>query len=298
METDVLVIGSGPAGLQAAIHSSRKKASTLVVGKAYNSAAYGTHIDNYMGTGNIAGSDMLDAGIAQAKATGAVFVEENVISAGREGDRLTFTLDGGETVYAKAVIISTGISRTKLGVPGESELFGKGVSYCAVCDCNFYKGRRVVLVGNESEAAVSAHLMTSYASETSWVSWDLKANDALVEKAKAAGVTMYSSKPRSISGDGKVERIELEDGTVIDTDGVFIELGAKSAADIAMDLDVMPEMDDTIKVDQDCSTGVAGVFACGDITGKPWQVAKAVGQGCVAGLSAADYVRGIKDDRS
>ena len=78
-------------------------------------------------------------------------------------------------------------------------------------------------------------------------------------------------------------------------DGVFIELGAKSAADLAMDMDVMPEMDDSIKVKEDCSTEVPGIFACGDITGRPWQVAKAVGQGAVAGMSAADYVKGVND---
>ena len=100
---------------------------------------------------------------------------------------------------------------------------------------------------------------------------------------------MYSSKPDRVEGDGKVERLILKDGTTIPTDGVFIELGAKSAADIAMDLGVMPEMDDSIKVGRDCSTEVPGVYACGDITGKPWQVAKAVGEGCIAGLNAAEH---------
>ena len=84
----------------------------------------------------------------------------------------------------------------------------------------------------------------------------------------------------------------LADGTEVDVDGVFIELGAKSSADLAMDLGVMPEMDDSIKVDRQCGTEVPGVYACGDVTGKPWQVAKAVGEGCIAGLSAADHARG------
>ena len=294
MEVDVLVIGCGPSGVQAAIHASRKKADTLVVGKPRNSAASGTHLDNYFGTGTVTGDELIASGISQAEATGARFVQENVVSAKASDGRFVFRLDGGEEVSAKAAVIATGISRTKLGVPGESELYGKGVSYCAVCDCNFYKGRRVVIVGNESEAAVSAEFMTSYASETHWVSWDLTANPALVDKAAAAGVVMHSSKPKAVLGDGKVEGLELSDGTVIPTDGVFIELGAKSAADIAMDLDVMPEMDDTIKVDGSCRTEVPGVFACGDVTGKPWQVAKAVGQGCVAGLSAAEYVKGSR----
>ncbi len=292
METDVLVIGSGPAGIQAAIHASRRKVSVVVAGRPSASAAAGTEMDNYFGTGLVSGDRLIEEGIRQAESTGAVFSGQNVISSSRDGEAFRFVLEDGTEVVSKAVVIATGISRKKLGIPGEKELFGKGVSYCAVCDCNFYKGRRAVIVGNESEAATSAEMMTGYASETSWVAWDVQASPVLVEKAEAAGVRFYGSKPRAIVGETKVEALELEDGTTIPTDGVFIELGARSAADIAMDLDVMPEMDDTIKVGTDCATEVPGVYACGDVTGKPWQVAKAVGQGCVAGTNAAAFVKG------
>lgn len=292
METDVLVIGSGPAGIQAAIHASRRKVSVVVAGRPSASAAASTEMDNYFGTGLVSGDRLIEEGIRQAESTGAVFSGQNVISSSRDGEAFRFVLEDGTEVVSKAVVIATGISRKKLGIPGEKELFGKGVSYCAVCDCNFYKGRRAVIVGNESEAATSAEMMTGYASETSWVAWDVQASPVLVEKAEAAGVRLYGSKPRAIIGETKVEALELEDGTTIPTDGVFIELGARSAADIAMDLDVMPEMDDTIKVGTDCATEVPGVYACGDVTGKPWQVAKAVGQGCVAGTNAAAFVKG------
>ena len=292
METDVLVIGSGPAGIQAAIHASRRKVSVVVAGRPSASAAAGTEMDNYFGTGLVSGDRLIEEGIRQAESTGAVFSGQNVISSSRDGEAFRFVLEDGTEVVSKAVVIATGISRKGRGIPGEKELFGKGVSYCAVCDCNFYKGRRAVIVGNESEAATSAEMMTGYASETSWVAWDVQASPVLVEKAEAAGVRLYGSKPRAIVGETKVEALELEDGTTIPTDGVFIELGARSAADIAMDLDVMPEMDDTIKVGTDCATEVPGVYACGDVTGKPWQVAKAVGQGCVAGTNAAAFVKG------
>ena len=292
MDADILIIGSGPAGIQAAIHASRRKVSVAVAGKPAASAAAGTEMDNYFGTGRVSGDRLIAEGISQAESTGAVFLGQNVISSARAGDSFRFVLEDGTEVVSKAVVIATGISRRKLGIPGEKELFGKGVSYCAVCDCNFYKGRRAVIVGNESEAATSAEMMTGYASETSWVAWDVQASPVLVEKAEAAGVRLYGSKPRAIVGETKVEALELEDGTTIPTDGVFIELGARSAADIAMDLDVMPEMDDTIKVGTDCATEVPGVYACGDVTGKPWQVAKAVGQGCVAGTNAAAFVKG------
>ncbi|MBR6204506.1 MAG: FAD-dependent oxidoreductase [Candidatus Methanomethylophilaceae archaeon] len=291
MDADVFVIGSGPSGVQAAIHAARKRASVVVAGKPSSSSMSGTEIENYFGSPPRPGDEILAEGIALAKSFGAAFLGQNVVSASAEDGRFRFSMEDGTEVVAKAAVIATGISRKSLGIPGEKDLFGKGVSYCAVCDCNFYRGRKAVVVGNDSEAAVSAELMTRYASETHWVAWDAEAEETLARKAAEAGAVMHASKPKAIEGDGKVERIVLEDGTIIPTDGVFIELGARSSADIAMDLGVMPEMDDSVKVGSDCSTEVPGVFACGDVTGRPWQVAKAVGQGCVAGMSAADYAR-------
>jgi thioredoxin reductase (NADPH) len=221
-------------------------------------------------------------------------VEENVISAERDGKLFIVKTETGKEYTAKSVIVATGISRVKLGIPGEKEFIGKGVSYCSVCDCNFYKGKTVAVIGDETEAAMSADLMTKYATQVYWMTKDPKAAKALVDRALLAGVVMRDSPPKEIKGDGKVGALVLEDGSEIAVDGIFIELGAKSAADLVMDMDLMPEMDDTIKVDAKYATKVPGLFACGDVVGKPWQVARAVGQGCMAGLSAADYVKGAK----
>ena len=294
LDADVLIIGAGPAGLQAAIHAARKKVSVVVVGRPSNSAAIGTHIENYFGIGGVAdGTELIRTGVEQAKSFGCTFLDENVISTERNGAGFRIVTENDTVIDAKSVVIATGISRTKLNVPGENELFGKGVSYCASCDCNFYKGKTVMITGGDTEAAVSAELMTRYAAKTYWIYPEFKASTNVIDKAKAAGVEIINESVKEIMGDGKVQSVRLSSGKEIATDGVFIELGAKSAADLAMDMDVMPEMDDTIKVNSDCSTSVKGVFACGDITGKPKQIAKAVGQGCIAGSSAADYVRGL-----
>lgn len=294
MDADVLIIGSGPAGIQAAIHATRKKVSVVLVGKKNGSAMNGTHIENYFALGGVAdGTSMLETGLEQAKRFGCKILDENVTSAERAGKTFRILTENDVEIISKAVVIATGISRLKLGIPGEKELFGKGVSYCASCDCNFYKGKTVIVTGNDTEAAASAALMANYASKTYWIAEDIKASEIMVSKAKNAGAEILDATIKSINGNGKVESAELSDGRKIDADGVFIELGAKSSADLAMDLDVMPEMDDTIKVDSGCATGTEGVFACGDVTGKPWQVAKAVGQGAVAGTSAAEYVRGL-----
>ena len=293
MEYDVAIIGTGPAGLQAAIHAARKKVSVVVLGKVANSAMTGTHVENYFGIpGTKDGDAILADGIAQAKAFGCTFVEYNVTAAEDLGGRFLITAEDDSTYEVKSVVIATGVSRKTLGVPGEKELFGKGVSYCAICDCNFYRGRVVAIVGDETEAAVSAAMMTQYASKTYWVSNDIKASDVARDKALAAGVILLDTTIESIQGENRVSSMKLADGSVVDVDGVFIELGAKSSADLAMDLGVMPEMDDSIKVNRQCGTEVPGVYACGDVTGKPWQVAKAVGEGCTAGLSAADHAKG------
>ncbi len=294
MDCDVAIIGSGPAGIQAAIHAVRKKVSVVIFGKPENSAMSGTHVENYFAVGGSADGDlMLSTGIEQAKSFGCLISEKNVISALPAEKGFVVKTEDDEVFNVKAIVLATGISREKLNVPGEKEYFGKGVSYCTVCDCNFYKEKTAIIVGNETEAAVSAELMTHYASKTYWVVPEVKASKNVYDKAVNAGVEILDSPVESIIGEKRVVSVKLKDGREIFTDGVFIELGARSSVDLAMDLDVMPEMDDTIKVDNDCKTEVSGVFACGDITGKPWQVAKAVGEGSKAGLAAAEYVKGL-----
>ncbi len=295
MNVDLLVIGMGPAGLQAAIHAARKKVTTLVVGKESGSALYGAHIENYFGvSGPMDGEKMLKVGMDQARSSGASIIRANAVSAEVHDGRFSITLESGEVVDAESVILATGISRKKLGVPGEKELFGKGVSYCAVCDCNFYKGVPVMVIGDESEAAISAEFMTKYASEVYWSLKNPDVNESLMSRVATAGVKVLNVRPLSIEGTDKVTSVIMEDGSTIQVNGVFIELGARSSIDLAMDMGVMPEVDDTLKVSYNCMTSVPGVFACGDVTGKPWQVAKAVGQGAVAGLSVADYLKRSK----
>ncbi|MCL1978923.1 MAG: NAD(P)/FAD-dependent oxidoreductase [Methanomassiliicoccaceae archaeon] len=293
MKADVVIIGCGPAGLQAGIHSSRRNADTVIVGKLKNSALYGAHIENYFGPSEKTdGSVLLKNGLERALSFGCRHIDQNVIGASRFEGGFRIAVESGEEIDCMAVVIATGISRTKLGIPGEKEFLGKGVSYCAECDCNFYKGLKVAVIGDESGAAASAELMTGYASVVYWVSEKMSADKNLIDKAEAAGVKIIAGKPAEIRGGNAVGSLLLAGGTEIAVDGIFIELGGRSSADLAMDLGVMPEADDSIGTDRKCETSVAGVFACGDITGGPWQLAKAVGEGAVAGINAAGRARG------
>ena len=292
MNADVAIIGAGPAGIQAGIHASRKQASTVIIGRMENSSTYGTHVENHFGApGKAEGTEMLREGLEKAQRFGCRVINENIISASRSDGAFRLVTESDEVICAVAVVIASGIHRNTLGIPGEKEFFGKGVSYCASCDCNFYKGKVVIITGSESEAAASAELMTHYASETYWVSETIKASDVMVRKAMKAGVMIIKDSVASVVGKGRMTSVNLTGGGEIRADGLFIELGGRSSADIAMDLDIMPDTDGRIKVDGDCRTTLDGVFACGDVTGKPWQVAKAVGQGAVAGINAADHAK-------
>ena len=297
MDADVVIVGAGPAGIQAAIHAARKKAVTVLVGKTGNSAMHGTELENYFGLQKVqSGTDVLSNGIEQAKSFGCTVFDMNVMSLSKEGDLFKASLEDGSIVSARSLIIATGIARVRLGVPGEREFAnGKGVSYCATCDCNFYRQKTVALVGGQAEAVSDAEFMTRYASKVYLISPEFDTSPVLLEAAEKAGVIMIDAAVTEILGEGKVNAVKLSNGKTVELDGVFIELGGKSSADLAMEIDLMPEIDDTLKVDRNCATSVPGVFACGDITGKPWQVAKAVGEGCIAGLSAVEYAKKVKE---
>ncbi|MDR3282366.1 MAG: NAD(P)/FAD-dependent oxidoreductase [Candidatus Methanoplasma sp.] len=292
MNADVVVIGSGPAGIQAAISSSRRKADTVLLGKPSNSAISGTEIENYFGFAGVTGGDsLLSNGVSQAKAFGCNVIPQNVIGASADGGTFSMEIESGEVIVSKAVVIATGVSRNKLNIPGEKEFFGKGVSYCADCDCNFYRDVPVAVVGADSAAAAAAKLLSGYASKVYWVTEGMVADARLVDEARRAGAEIVPDVPVEIQGASAVDAVVLKSGGRISVNGVFIELGGRSSVDIAMDFGVMPEADDTIKAGAGGETSVEGVYACGDITGRPWQVAKAVGQGSVAGVSAADHSR-------
>lgn len=295
MNADVLILGTGPAGLQAAIHAARKKVKVIALGKISGSALAGTEIENYFGFPEpVNGTHLLESGISQATSFGCEILRQNAVSCSGSDGKFTVVLESGEEIKAKVVVIATGISRKKLGIPGEKEYLGKGVSYCASCDCNFFKGVPVMIIGSESAAAVSAEMMTGYASKVYWSAGSADVAPELMKRVKASGVEVLNTSAVSVNGAEKVSSVKMSDGSSIDVKGVFVELGGKGSADLAMDLGVMPEMDDTIKVKDDCSTTVPGVYACGDVAGKPWQLAKAVGQGAVAGAAAAEHAKGLK----
>lgn len=294
---DVVIVGAGPAGLQAALHAARKKASVTVFGKSAGSSIYSAHVENYLCVGGVTGgAEMLAVGREQARGAGAVIKEEDVLRIEAEGE--TFAIHTEKGMYqARTIILATGTARKKLKVPGEKELAGRGVSYCVDCDANFFRNAPVAVVGNGSAAVDGALTLLGYTPQVFLVAKELDITDELRQKLLASGVSRREGVwVEKIQGENAVQSILLTDGGTIPVEGVFIELGAKGAIELAINLGVALDIETMTHIDtnKQQETNIPGIYAAGDIAGQPYQMAKAVGEGCVAGWEAANYANRFK----
>ena len=270
---DIAIIGAGPAGYSAAITARKRDKSVIVIGQNTGWLSRAEHIANYPGLPDISGRDLLTAMANQAQALGAELrpgVVHQIVSMGS-----SFALSlGADFIEAKRVILCTGAKQPKL-LPGENELLGRGVSYCGTCDGMLYRGRRVAVVAQGPEAVSEANFLAGLCSEV--VYFGAK-DDALDAK-----ITVSDQKPEAILGETVVSGLKAG-GEALPFDGIFIFREAAALSTLLPGL----EMDGAfIRVDRQMKTNLPGVFAAGDCTGLPLQVAKAVGEGCVAAISAA-----------
>jgi thioredoxin reductase (NADPH) len=291
---DVIVLGSGPAGLQAAIHAARAKASVLILGRPQQSSLYKAHIENYCCMGKVGGEQLLREGMRQAEQYGTAFSHEDVLKLWQQDSWFHVETEGGTSFRCRALIMAMGISRNKLRVPGEKEFLGRGVSYCVDCDANFFRGEPVAVAGNGSAAASGALTLLFYASEIHLICQELQVSNTLAHQIMQSSIHLHEGrKVKEIFGDREVDGIVLDDGNRLAIKGLFIELGAKGAVELATKLGVVLDSDSAqfIVTNKKQETNVPGVYAAGDVCGLPWQLAKAVGEGCVAGLEAAAFAK-------
>ena len=290
---DVVIIGTGPAGLQAAIHAARRKVDVLVLGKMTKSSLYSHQIENFCCIFKLSGEEMITTGRQQAENFGAQFMEQDILNIQSLENGFELKVESGETLETKALIIATGTQRKRLGVPGEKDLLGKGVTYCVDCDGNFYRGEKVAVIGGESAAVDGALTLTQIADTVHLVYGELDVAGDLRDKLEKSPVECHSgAKVDRIEGENEVSALVLDDGRRLDVSGVFIEQGAKGLMELATTLGI--QLDDEMRyiaADKQQATNIPGIFAAGDICGPPWQMAKAVGEGCVAGLSAVKYAK-------
>ena len=298
---DVVIIGGGPAGLAAAIYTARQGLATAVItGELGGQAQWAGQIDNYLGFGLISGRDLADHFRSH--------VDNFDIDTfpGRHADALVpahgrFEIHTREGMQAdgRAVIIATGRAPARLAVPGEKELLGRGVSYCATCDAAFFRGRPVAVVGPGESAAEAALQLSALDSDVVLVSEQrrLRASPTLLAKLTAdVHVELrMESHVTSIEGEERVTAVVLRDAAdrevTVPVDAVFIETGSIPAEDLTGGL-VRVNGTGEIEVDRNLMTGHPGVFAAGDVTdqlGK--QVIIAAGDGARAGVAAAKWLQ-------
>lgn len=269
MDAEILVIGGGVAGLSAAINARIRGRSVLVVSNPMedNPLWQAARVDNYPGLPAVSGAELLTALRRQAEEAGAVFRTGRVLSA-MAMEALWYVSVESDLLTAPAAVFCAGASRGK-AVPGETELLGRGVSYCATCDGMLYRGKRVAVVGQTEGAREEA---------------------AFLERIGCAVTYFHRPREVAILGDTKVEGLVC-DGTHLAVDAVFL-LRPTLAPDtlfpgIALE-------GSFVAVDRRMQTNLPGLFAAGDCTGTPLQAAKAAGEGLIAGQSAAAYVTALQ----
>ena len=299
---DLIIIGAGPAGLTAGIYGARSGLKTLILEEKTpgGAAAESPLIENYPAFPGISGRELVEKMLEQCKKFGVEIHElERVVELGLEGKKKTIQTEKA-SYETSAVIVAPGCHHAELGVAGEKEFLGKGVSYCAVCDGPFFKGKKVVVVGGGNSAAASAWYLSNLASEVKIVHRKnrLRAEEALVKNLLEKKVKfLLNTELKEIRGKAKVKRVVLFNDRTgktqeIEADGVFILVGEVPNSGFAKRAGIKTDRLGYIIADERQRTNVEGVYAAGDVTTCPVkQVGTAVGQAIVAATEAFGYIK-------
>lgn len=277
---DIAIIGSGPAGLSAALNAKIRNKEFIIFGNKNltTKLVKAPKINNYLGIFGVSGEDVKERFQEHLKSMDIQITEERINSIYAMGEY--FALMANEKTFeAKTVILATGIEYTK-PIKGEEEFLGKGVGYCATCDAPLYKGKTVVIIGHNKEAEAETNYVSEIAGKIYYVpmykgNYDLNDN-----------VTLIEDKPEEVIGDLKVTKLLLKNSE-IETNAVFILKDSISPGQLVPGLKIE---DDHIAVDRLMKTNIKGCFAAGDCVGKPYQYIKSAGEGNIASLSAVKYL--------
>lgn len=289
---DVIIIGSGPAGLSAALYTCRAKLSTLVIGKDGGALEKAEMIENYFGLEKpLPGRALLDIGRAQAQALGTELLDDEVVGISlKDGG---FSVDTArEQFEGRTVILATGAPRKVPAIPGITDFEGRGVSYCAVCDAFFFRGRDIAVLGSGSYALHELEyllpLVNSAVLLTNGEPLSIPA-----DPVSPLPFRVITDKIAEVSGGDLLETVTFENGETLQTDGLFVALGTAGALDLARKLGAVCQVN-AVAVDENMATNIPGFFAAGDCTGGLLQVSTAVAEGARAALSAISYLRSQK----
>lgn len=273
---DVAIIGSGPAALSAAVNCVQRNKTVKVFGRSLDSSLLfaAEKVDNYLGMPHKSGEDMLNEFFRHAVKKGVDIEECRITQVLSMGEHFMINANNN-FIEAKSVIIATGLSKSK-SIPGEAELLGKGVSYCATCDGMLYRNKKVIVVGESSEGEEDANFLSEICSHVTYIP---KYEEVIHLKE---GIEVRKGQIERVEGTENVKGLVV-DGEVLDCDGLFFIKETIPPDNLIFGL----ELDkNSIKVDRSMRTNLKHVYAAGDCTGSPYQIAKAVGEGLTAAWSA------------
>ena len=292
----IVIIGDGPAGISAALYAARGNMEPLVISMGSSALDKAELIQNYYGLSkSMTGKELHETGISQARELGVRFMEAQVL--GVSGfDTFEIKTTAGD-LEAECVILATGSQRKTPGIQGLKELEGRGVSYCAVCDAFFFRGKEVAVLGNGEFALHEAEELAPMASKVT-----ICTNGSAPDFSGEAKFPVNTAKIQKIQGDDQVTGIcfspevsamdtESVQANILPVAGVFVASGTAGSASIARQMGAVLTEKGNIQVNENMESTIPGLFAAGDCTGGLLQVAKAVYEGAKAGLSAVQYVR-------
>jgi len=293
---DLIVLGGGPTGIGCAIYAARFAMDVLVIGKIFGGLIATTHIvENYPGITTASGQGLMEMFKDHMNSLRIPYITDEIRSIEQASDH--FILHSFfQKFKAKSVVIATGSERKKLGVPGEQDFAGRGVSYCATCDGPFYKDKTVCVIGGSDSAAKEALFLSQNVKKVYIIyrGEEIRAepiNKKRVEQNKKIEI-IYKTNITEIKGDNTVNSVIFDNGTEFEVDGVFIEVGSVPNSDIAKHIGIKTNDKDEIIINRKSETNLPGIFAAGDVADAPFkQAITGVAEGVVAAYSAFDYVK-------
>ena len=274
---DVIVIGSGPAGISASIYLKRARKNVCIITDENSALKKASKIENYYGVKSISGEELYNIGIKQVQDLNIPIVKDEVTNINLEDNFIVTTVN--REYEAKYVIIATGTNRTAPNVKGIKEFEGKGISYCAICDGFFYRNKNVAVIGNGNYAIHEAETLKPIAKSVTI----LTNGEEIIENRSTSDFEINETPIREFRGNNVIEEVEFANNNIKRIDGVFIAIGTASSTDLARKIGAVVK-GNNIFTNENMETTVDGLYACGDCTGGLLQVNKAVYEGTIAAL--------------
>lgn len=277
---DLAILGCGPAGLSAAVNATIRNKKVIVIGAEVCSPPLhkAQRINNYLGLPGISGGDLLHKFMDHALSMDIEIINTKA-TAINQADQDYNILVGDDVITARTIVVATGIPY-RATLPREDEFLGKGLGYCATCDGPIYRNKDVIIISHGSQAEAEANFMAEICSKVYYL--PLYEEIGNLDKR----IEIIDGKPAGIAGDKFVEGLKLKDGRSILAEGIFVLEGETAPDRLVPGLEIT---NNHIMVNRNQETNLPGVYAAGDCTGPPYQVAKSVGEGQVAGLNASKY---------